>query len=83
MSEPSKQWKVSWSMWPLAWPKEHRTEKIHADEAEARSQLEGLLSMKAPHRPRPCDKHVWDISLQFRTVIQGEWQQAEGRESER
>lgn len=67
----SKQWRVSWDMWPFLWPAPHRAEKVHDDEQEARSQIVGLKSMEADHEPRQCDEHVWNIRLEERDT--GEW----------
>lgn len=66
-----KQWKVSWVMWPFLWPEAHCTEKIYDSEEEAKDHIKGLLTMQAPHPPRQCDKHVWDINLDERNI--GEW----------
>ena len=65
------QYRVSWNMWLHHWDKPYPTTNLQDDEAEARKQITGLLSMKAPHPPRKCGKHVWDVKLEVREV--GEW----------
>lgn len=52
------EWRVSWTMWPFAWPVPHHTERVTEDEADARDQLEGLKSMLADHELRPCERRV-------------------------
>ena len=68
----TKQWRVSWVMWPFAWHYASLTQKVYDDEQEARDHIKGLLSMEAPHPPRQCDKHVWDIALCERET--GDWE---------
>ncbi len=70
-----KEYRVSWEMWPFVWPAPQRTERVTVDEESARQQLAGLRSMEAPHPPRQCDKHVWDIRFEIREVQQGNWQE--------
>ncbi|KKM06086.1 hypothetical protein LCGC14_1747560 [marine sediment metagenome] len=73
MSDKSLEWRLTWTMWPHAYRAPHNTEAIHSDEAAARRQLEGLLSMVAPHELRPCDMHVWSPKLESRPVQRGDW----------
>ena len=67
-----KQWRVSWRMWSPGWDKAYGTDHAYDTEEEAREHLKGLLSMQAPHPPRPCSDHVWDIKLEKRDV--GNWE---------
>jgi hypothetical protein len=67
------EWRVSWLMWPPGDPKPHRQERVTTDEAGARDQMEGLMTMVAPHGVRPCGNHIWDPMLECRSVAPSEW----------
>ena len=66
------QYRVSWYMWTPPWDRACITDQIHDNEGEAREQIKYLMTMLAPHPPRNCTEHVWDIKLQVRKV--GEWE---------
>jgi len=60
------QFRVSWSSWATS--TEVRTEKIHDSIDAAAEHVAGLRSMEAPHGPRRCFRHVWNIKLEVRRV---------------
>jgi len=68
MSDGMGQWRLSWQMWVPDEPAPRWVEKITSDEEEARDQMEGLLSMVAPHELRPCGEHVWMPTLEHRAA---------------
>lgn len=69
------EYRISWVMWPHAYPEPIPTSRITDDEESARDQYEGLKSMEADHEIRPCDEHVWDPKLEVRITetYEGNW----------
>ena len=65
------QYRVSWNMWIPSWSKPYLTVHIYDNEEEARDQVKGLMALLAPHLPRTCATHVWDVKLEVRKV--DEW----------
>lgn len=74
-SDTRVEWRVSFVMWPFGWPESRREERVTGDEADARDQLTGLLSMLAPHELRPCDEHIWEPKLERRVVRDDDWEE--------
>lgn len=57
-------WRVSFDMWPLEEGRPRHVERVTHDEADALDQYKGLLSMVAPHEPRPCGEHIWNPKIE-------------------
>ena len=71
----SKQFRVSWEMWPHERPAPAPVSRVYDDEAEARDHLAGLRRIQASHEPRPCGDHVWNVRFEVRESH--EWRTAD------